>query len=124
MAKQQIQTNKIRIALNGLGRIGRIFLRQAWNNPHFEIAALHSRSGLEMYAHLLKYDSTYGIWDKDVQVRGNNLIIDGKKFPFVSDEGGKLPWKKMKIDVVIDATGRYTKQADAVKHLEDGAKFM
>ena len=115
---------KIRVALNGLGRIGRIFLRQAWNSPHFEIVALHSRSGLDMYAHLLKYDSTYGVWDKDVQVRGNNLVIDGKKFPFVTDEGGKLPWKKMKIDMVVDATGRYTKKEQAVKHLEDGAKYM
>jgi glyceraldehyde 3-phosphate dehydrogenase len=59
-------TQKTRIAINGLGRIGRIFLRQAWDNPNFEIAALHSRSGLEMYAHLLKYDSTYGVWDKEV----------------------------------------------------------
>src|SRR5579864_8097771 len=97
-------SNKTRIALNGLGRIGRIFLRQAWNDPQFEIVALHSRSGLDMCAHLLKYDSTYGVWDKEVSVKGNNLIIEGKKFPFVSDEDGKLPWKKMKVDVVVDAT--------------------
>ena len=116
-------SKKIRVALNGLGRIGRIFLRQAWNNPKFEIVALHSRSGLGMYAHLLKYDSTYGVWDKEVSVKDNNLIINGKKFPFVIDEGG-LPWKKLKVDVVVDATGKYTKKGDAQKHLNNGAKFM
>lgn len=114
---------KIKVALNGLGRIGRVFLRIAHNNPNFEIVALHSRSGLEMYAHLLKYDSNYGVWDKEVSVDGNNLVIDGKKYPFVSDEGG-LPWEKMGIDLVVDATGRYNKKAEAQKHLDAGAKYM
>jgi glyceraldehyde 3-phosphate dehydrogenase len=124
MPKQPPSKTKTRIALNGLGRIGRIFLRLAWDNPNFEIAALHSRSGLEMYAHLLKYDSTYGIWDKEVSARGNKLVINGKKFPFVSAEDDHLPWKKMKIDIVVDATGRYTKKQAAMSHLDQGAKFM
>ncbi len=118
------KNKKPRIALNGLGRIGRIFLRQAWNNPHFEIVALHSRSGLEMYVHLLKYDSNYGIWDKEVSVKGNNLVINGKKFPFVAESKESLPWKKMKIDMVVDATGRYTEKAGAMKHIESGAGLM
>ncbi len=123
MNKRISANSKIRIALNGLGRIGRIFLRQAWNNPKFEIVALHSRSGLEMYAHLLKYDSTYGVWEKAVSVKGNNLVIAGKVFPFVSDEGG-LPWGDLKVDMVVDATGRYTKKSEATKHLAQGAKYM
>lgn len=117
-------SKKTRIALNGLGRIGRIFLRQAWNNPNFEIVALHSRSGLEMYAHLLKYDSTYGVWDKEVSVKGNHLVIEGKIFPFVEETESGLPWKELEIDMVVDATGRYTKKADAMKHIESGAKYM
>ena len=121
---KQVSSRKTRIALNGLGRIGRIFLRQAWNNPNFEIVALHSRSGLEMYAHLLKYDSTYGVWDKEVSVKGNNLIIEGKKFPFVGETDGKLPWKKLKVDIVVDATGRHTKKKNAQTHLDSGARFM
>jgi glyceraldehyde 3-phosphate dehydrogenase len=120
---KQAASRKTRIALNGLGHIGRIFLRQAYNNSNFEVVALHSRSGLDMYAHLLKYDSTYGVWDKEIKVSGRNLIIDGKKFPFVSDDGG-LPWKKLKVDVVVDATGRYTKKKDALVHLQQGAGFM
>jgi glyceraldehyde 3-phosphate dehydrogenase len=122
--KKPVTSKKTRIAINGLGRIGRIFLRQAWNNPNFEIAALHSRSGLEMYAHLLKYDSTYGVWDKEVSVKGGNLVIEGKVFPFVTDAETAKHWEKMKIDIVVDATGRYTKKAAAMKHLENGAKYM
>lgn len=114
----------IRIALNGLGRIGRVFLRIAYNNPHFKIAAAHSRSGLETYAHLLKYDSTYGVWDRDVKVKNSQLIIDKVVIPYVPEAGSKLPWKKLGIDIVVDATGIYTTREKAVKHLNDGAKFM
>lgn len=122
--KKTSSSKKTRIVINGLGRIGRIMLRIAYNNPNFEIVALSSRSGLETYAHLIKYDSTYGTWDKEVKVNGNNLIIDGKKFPFVQEVDGHLPWKKLKVDVVVDATGYYTKKEKAMKHIADGAKYM
>lgn len=124
MAKKSSPNSKTRIAINGLGRIGRVFLRIAHNNPNFEIVALHSRSGLEVYAHLIKYDSTYGVWDKDVELKGNNLMIDGKAFPFVKEQEGHLPWKELGVDIVVDATGVYTKKDMAQKHLADGAKFM
>ncbi|MEK7161083.1 MAG: glyceraldehyde 3-phosphate dehydrogenase NAD-binding domain-containing protein [Patescibacteria group bacterium] len=117
-------SKKVRVALNGLGRIGRIFLRQAIGNPNFEIAALHSRSSLETYAHLLKYDSTYGIWDREVKVKGNILIIDGIKMPYVQETDGVLPWKQLGVDIVVDATGKYNKREAAAKHLQDGAKYM
>ena len=117
-------SRKIRIAVNGLGRIGRVFLRLAHNNPNFEIAAVSSRSGLETYAHLLKYDSTYGIWDTEIKAQKNFLTIGQQKIPFVQDKEGNHPWKKMKIDVVVDATGVYTKKEQAVKHLESGAHYM
>lgn len=123
MAKKSSKT-KIRVVLNGLGRIGRIFLRIAYNNPHFQIVGAHSRSGLETYAHLLKYDSTYGVWDRDVRVKNNKLMIDNVVIPYVAEKDGKLPWKKLGVDVVVDATGKYTKREQAVKHLEDGAGYM
>jgi len=116
-------SKKPKIALNGLGRIGRVFLRIAHNNPNFEIVALHSRSDLPMYAHLLKYDSNYGVWDKDVTVKGRSLVIDGRTFPFVTDEG-PLPWKKLGVDLVVDATGKYTKRNMAVEHLDAGARYV
>ncbi len=122
MAKKS--SSKTKIAINGLGRIGRVFLRIAYNNPNFRIVAAHSRSPLEMYAHLLKYDTTYGIWDKEVSVKNNHLIISGVDIPFVKDEGGKLPWKKLGVDMVIDATGNYTKREQAAKHLEYGSRYV
>lgn len=120
-------STKTRIVLNGLGRIGRVFLRIAYNNPNFEIVAAHSRSALEMYAHLLKYDTTYGTWDKDVRVEGNNLVIDDVKIPYIKDESGalgKLPWGDLGVDLVLDATGNATKREKAQKHLDDGAKYL
>ncbi len=117
-------SQKTKIVLNGLGRIGRVFLRIAYNNPNFEIVAAHSRSPLEMYAHLLKYDTTYGIWDKEVKAEGNTLVIDGVKIPYITDQGGKLPWGDLGVDVVLDATGNAAKREKAKKHLDDGAKFV
>ena len=63
-----------------------------------------------MYAHLLKYDSTYGTWDKDVSVKNGNLVIDGKIFPFVEEQNNKLPWKNLGVDIVVDASGKYIKK--------------
>src|SRR3989344_5328483 len=122
MAKQA--TKPIRIALNGLGRIGRVFLRIAHNNPHFKIVAAHSRGPAEMYAHLLKHDSTYGFWDKEVVGKKNSLIVDGKIIPYYVADGENFPWKKIGVDFVLDATGQFTKHQDAEKHLHAGAKFV
>ena len=123
-AETSSKNKKIRIAINGLGRIGRVFLRIAHNNPNFEIVAAHSRSKLDMYAHLLKYDSAYGVWNKEVSVDGQNLVIDWQSIPFIQDNNGRLPWKDLGVDMVIDATGKYTKRPEAAKHLEDGAKYV
>lgn len=114
----------IRIALNGLGRIGRVFLRIAYNNPHFKIVAAHSRGEVDSYAHLLKYDSTYGFWDKSVESKKHLLIIDRVKIPYFRAESDILPWKKIGVDFVLDATGKFTKRADAQKHLDAGAKYV
>ncbi len=115
----------IRLAINGLGRIGRIFLRIAWNNPHFEIVASNSRSDLETYAHLLKYDSTYGLWDKEVKVKGKNLVIEGKAVPFIQEtESFDLPWRKYKTDLVLDATGKHKNRAEAAQHIKAGARYV
>ena len=117
--------DKLRIAVNGLGRIGRVFLRAAWDNSAWEIVAANSLSPAETYAHLLKYDSIYGIWDKEVTAKGNKLIIDGQAVPFfrVPDKA-KLPWSKVKPDIVIDATGKYRGREEAVSHLKAGAQYV
>ena len=115
----------IRLAINGLGRIGRVFLRIAWNNPAFNIVAANSRSDLATYAHLLKYDSTYGIWDKDVKVKSKNLVIEGKAIPFIQEtDNADLPWKKFKVDLVLDATGKHKNRAEAAAHIKSGARYV
>ena len=115
---------KTRIALNGLGRIGRVFLRIASNNPNFEIAVAHSRGEASVYAHLLKYDSAYGTWKKEVKAGENYIKIDNLRIPYLQAEGDSLPWKKFGIDFVLDATGKFTKRHDAEKHLLAGAKYV
>ncbi len=119
-----LMNKPIKIAINGLGRVGRIFLRIAWGNPKFEIVAANSRSDLPIYAHLLKYDSVYGIWDREVKVQRGNLVIDAKVIKFFKEpESSRLPWKKIKPDLVVEATGKYKNIEEAVKHFEAGARY-
>ncbi len=125
MAKKKPSKNKrLRIALNGLGRVGRIFLRIAYNNPHFEIVVAKSRSPLETYVHLLKYDSAYGVWEKEVAKKRNNLVIEDVSIPFIQEANGNVNWKKLGVDMLIDATGRYTQREKAEEHIAAGAKYV
>lgn len=116
---------KTRVALNGFGRIGRAFFKQVWDDPEIEIAAVNTRSSVGQYAHLLKYDSFYGIWDQEVKASGKNLVVNGKKVPFTAEEnGGGLPWKKYAVDLVVDATGKRRKKKEAEYHVTSGAGFV
>lgn len=117
---------KIRIAINGFGRIGRILTRIMWDNPGFEIVAINSRSKCDMYAHLLKYDSIYGPWEKHVSFKENEaLIIDGVEVPmYHEDDIAKLDWKKHDVDVVIESTGVFVDRVSSEKHLQAGAKYV
>ncbi|PIR96062.1 MAG: type I glyceraldehyde-3-phosphate dehydrogenase [Candidatus Doudnabacteria bacterium CG10_big_fil_rev_8_21_14_0_10_42_18] len=123
MAKKASKDKKIRIALNGLGRVGRVFLRMAYDNPYFEIVAAKSRSPLETYVHLLKYDSAYGVWDREVSKKRSNLVIGGNSIPFIQQDNG-VDWKKYGVDMLLDATGKYTKREKAEEHIQAGAKFV
>ncbi len=115
--------HKIRVAVNGLGRIGRIFIRAGWDNPHFEFVAANSLSPAETYAHLLKYDSIYGIWNKKITGRGRQITIDGKKLAFFQEKEN-LPWAKIEPDVVVDASGKYRGRNEALSHLKAGARYV
>ena len=115
----------LRIAVNGLGRIGRIFLRKNWDNPNFEIVAANSRSSATIYAHLLKYDSVYGIWDKEVEDVDDKIVIDGKPLTLFHEKDPKdLPWGELKVDLVLESTGSFRKREKAALHLEAGAKHV
>ncbi len=117
---------KLRIGINGFGRIGRIITRVAWEHPSIEIVAINSRSNTDIYSHLLKYDSIYGPWEREVGFRENEAItIDGTAIPFYhEDNGGKIPWKAHEVDVVIESSGVFRDKAASAKHLESGAKYV
>lgn len=115
----------IKIAINGFGRMGRLTLRNVFDDPKIDVVAINSRGSTAFYAHLLKYDSSYGIWDKEVTAPDENTLqVDGKKIKFFQklDPKDVLPWKKLNIDIVIESTGVFKSKKDSSKHLEDGAK--
>lgn len=116
----------LRIAINGFGRIGRIFTRIVWDNPRFEIVAINSRSRADIYAHLLKYDSIYGPWEYDVAADGNEaIIIDGKRVPLHHEnELENAPWGQYDVDVVIESTGVFRDRTSSQKHIDAGAKYV
>lgn len=112
-----------RVAINGLGRIGRAFLKLASKRSEIEIVAVNDLGDINNLAYLLKYDTAYGKSDLDISVSGQNLVINGKEIRFVSEKDGtKLPWGELNIDVVVESTGVYESYEKSKIHLEAGAK--
>jgi len=116
----------LRIAINGFGRIGRTFFRLAFSRPEIEIIAINDLADLDNLAYLLKYDSVYRQFEKEVSVgkgEKNYLVVGGKKTLFLREkEPAKLPWKELDIDVVIESTGVFESYGKASAHLAAGAK--
>ncbi len=114
---------KIRVAINGFGRIGRAFLKIAWERPELEIVAINDLGSLESLSYLLKYDTVYRTWNHDVKNDGKNFVLDGKTVIFISEKDTtKLPWKDLAIDVVVESTGLFVSYEKAKFHIDDGAK--
>lgn len=112
-----------KIAINGFGRIGRSFFRAAFGLPEFEIVALNDLSDIKTLSYLLKYDSVYGRYQKEVEVAGSELVIESKKIKvFGEKEPIKLPWKDLEIDIVVESSGYFTDADKAKAHLDAGAK--
>ncbi|MDP3989695.1 MAG: type I glyceraldehyde-3-phosphate dehydrogenase [archaeon] len=113
----------VRVAINGFGRIGRMVLRAAWNDPKINIVAVNDLTDNQTLAHLLQYDSIHGVFEHIVKASEKSLIIGKKKVLVLSQtEPKKLPWKKLGIDVVIESTGHFTDPIKAAAHLKAGAK--
>lgn len=114
-----------KVAINGLGRIGRAALKVVLDTPEFDLVAVNDIGGVENMAYLLKYDTVYGRYEREVDVDGGNLVIDGKTIRYLSErDPGALPWKDLGVDIVFESTGLFTKQEDAGKHLTAGAKYV
>ncbi|KAG8064946.1 hypothetical protein GUJ93_ZPchr0004g38965 [Zizania palustris] len=118
---------KLKVAINGFGRIGRNFLR-CWHgrgdSSPLDVIAINDTGGVKQASHLLKYDSTLGIFDADVKPVGDNAIsVDGKLIKVVSDRNpSNLPWGELGIDLVIEGTGVFVDRDGAGKHIQAGAK--
>lgn len=115
----------IKVAINGFGRIGRPSLKIAFANDNMEVVAINDLGDLKTAAHLLKYDSSYGRYDKEVSVdeKNSELIVDVTRIKFLSEpDPEKLPWKEMGVDVVLECTGVFETKEKAQKHIKAGAK--
>ncbi|MCC7203196.1 MAG: type I glyceraldehyde-3-phosphate dehydrogenase [Nitrospirae bacterium] len=113
----------VKIGINGFGRIGRNFFRIVFNNPEIEIAAINDLTDAKTLAHLLKYDSVFGILNADVYAKENSLMVNGREIKILAERDPlKLPWGDLGVDVVVESTGLFTKREDAEKHLKGGAK--
>ncbi|MEM7380929.1 MAG: type I glyceraldehyde-3-phosphate dehydrogenase [Bacteroidota bacterium] len=114
-----------RIAINGMGRIGRAALKIIMDTPELEIVAVNDIVSIENSAYLLKYDTVYGIYEREVNHTEDKLIVDGKEILYTSIRNPEeLPWKELMIDVVIESTGFFTKGEDAEMHLRAGASTV
>jgi glyceraldehyde 3-phosphate dehydrogenase len=127
--------HKVKVAINGFGRIGRAAFKLAEKNEHIEIVAINDLSDVSVLAHLLKYDSVYGLYDKEVtfdtkqekatptSYTTGTLIVNKKKYPlFAEKDPALLPWINFNVDVVLECTGRFTDTDKAGAHLKAGAK--
>lgn len=113
----------VRVAINGFGRVGRAALRAAWGDDELEFVAINDITDAPTLAHLLKYDSVHGRMAAKIRATGGGLAIDGRKIEVTAiPDPTKLPWNDLKIDIVIEASGRFRAREEAEKHLHAGAK--
>lgn len=113
----------IKLAINGFGRIGRNAFKIAFERRDVKIVAINDLTDTKTLAHLLKHDSSYGTYDRDVKFDEENLIVDGEKIRVFSEKEPKnLPWGEYQVDVVIESTGFFTDPKKAAEHLEAGAR--
>ena len=112
-----------KIAINGLGRIGRPVLRLALENPALEVVAVNDLAEAENIVHLLKHDSVYGDYEKEVELEDDRLVINGKKIDYLSEQDpAELPWAEKGVELVLECTGVFRHLEGAQKHIKAGAE--
>ncbi|MFO7807228.1 MAG: type I glyceraldehyde-3-phosphate dehydrogenase [Candidatus Moraniibacteriota bacterium] len=112
----------MKIAINGFGRIGRPVFKIAMDHPEIEVVAINDLTDIENLAYLLKYDTVYGVYHHDVQIKEGNLLVGGKEIKCFSEKNpADLPWKDLEVDMVVESTGVFKDKDSAGAHLEAGA---
>lgn len=113
----------LRVAINGFGRIGRQAFKAGFDCKKLEFVAINDLTDAETLAHLLTYDTVFRVWNKKVKAKGYSLYIDGREVRVLAEKDpAALPWKDLRVDVVLECTGRFTNKEDASKHLSAGAR--
>ncbi|MBQ7591117.1 MAG: type I glyceraldehyde-3-phosphate dehydrogenase [Clostridia bacterium] len=115
----------VKVAINGFGRIGRLAFRQMFGARGYSVVAINDLTSPKMLAHLLKYDSAQGRYDHDISAddEAGTITVDGKTIRIYSEkDAANCPWKKLKVDVVLECTGFYTSKEKSMAHIKAGAK--
>ena len=113
----------VKVAINGFGRIGRLAFRQMFGAEGYEVVAINDLTSPAMLAHLLKYDSSQGRYDKEVEAKEDSIVVDGKEIKiYAKANAEELPWGEIGVDVVLECTGFYTSKAKSEAHIKAGAK--
>lgn len=115
----------IRVGINGFGRIGRLVFRQVFGDPDLEVVAINDITDAATLAHLLKYDSVHGRWNRTAKAAPEGIEVEGKVVKVLAEKNpAALPWKALGVDLVLESTGKFTKGEQAKAHLEAGAKWV
>ena len=114
---------KVKVAINGFGRIGRLVYRQIFEMPDIDIVAVNDLTDPRQLAHLLKYDSAQGTFQADIKFTDNSITVNGDEFRvYAEKDPSQIPWGKHNVDVVIESTGLFVEPEKARAHLKAGAK--
>lgn len=114
-----------KVAINGMGRIGRATLKIIFDTPELDLVAVNDIAPWDNLVYLLRYDTVYGRWEKDVELDGDALVIDGTRLRATQErDPAQLPWAELGVDIVFECTGVFTKREDLHKHLDAGAKSV
>jgi glyceraldehyde 3-phosphate dehydrogenase len=112
-----------KIGINGLGRIGKLVMQIFWDRPGFEVVAINDLADPKTLAHLLKYDTVHGRWNHKIEATADSFQIDGKTvWCFQEKDPKKLPWQKLGVDIVVEATGVFRTKKACMQHVTAGAK--
>ena len=113
----------LKVGINGFGRIGRCYLREALKRSSIDVVAVNDITDAKTLAHLLKYDSVHGVFHKEIEVGEDYFIVDGKKvIVFSEKDPSMIPWEKYDVNIVMESTGRFRSRPDAAKHLRGSVK--